>query len=78
MSVKLLTEQCFELPRLKGGYTGSSEATLVEMPHCWKSRVTAHTRGIWKVLSMALKLHNALIKYYQIIHLWKLEFNGYI
>ena len=40
MSVKLLTEQCLELPRLKGGYTGSSEATLVEMPHCWKSRVT--------------------------------------
>ena len=44
MSVKLLTEQCLELPRLKGGYTGSSEATLVEMPHCWKSRVTAHIK----------------------------------
>ena len=42
MSVKLLTEQCLELPRLKGGYTGSSEATFVEMPQCWKSRVTAH------------------------------------
>ena len=21
---------------------GSSESTLVKMPHCWKSRVTAH------------------------------------
>ena len=26
------------------------------------------TRVIWKVLSMASKLHNALIKCYQIIH----------
>ena len=25
---------------LKGGYTGSSESTLVKMPHCWKSHVT--------------------------------------
>ena len=41
MSFKLLTEQCLELPSLKGGCTGSSEATLIIMPHCWKSRVTA-------------------------------------
>ena len=27
---------------LKGVCTGSSESTLVKMPHCWKSRVTAH------------------------------------
>ena len=25
----------------KGGFTGSSESTLVKMPHCWKSRVAA-------------------------------------
>ena len=42
MSVKLLTEQCFELLRLKGVCIGFSEATLVEMPHCGKSRVTPH------------------------------------
>ena len=24
---------------LKGGYKGSSESTLVKMPHCWKSHV---------------------------------------
>ena len=42
MSVKLLTEQCLEILSLKGGCTGSSEATLVEMPRCWKSLVTAH------------------------------------
>ena len=34
MSVKLLTEHRLELVSLKGGYTGSSESTLVKMPHC--------------------------------------------
>ena len=42
MSVQLLTEQCLEIVSLIGGCTGLSEATLVKMPHCWKSRVTAH------------------------------------
>ena len=42
MTVKLLVEQHFEFISLKGGCTGSSESTLVKMPHCWKSRVTAH------------------------------------
>ena len=42
MSVKLLTEHHLELILLKGGCTGSSEYTLVKMPHCWKSHVTAH------------------------------------
>ena len=41
MSVKLLTEQHLEVLSLKGGCTGSSESTLVEMPHCWKSHVTS-------------------------------------
>ena len=36
------------------------------------------TKNIWKVLSMASQLHNALIKCYQIIHFWKLEFNNYL
>ena len=42
MSVKLLTEHHLELLRLKGGCTGSSESTLVKIPHCWKSHVAAH------------------------------------
>ena len=42
MSVKLLTEQFLENLCLKGGCTGLSETTLIKMPHCWKSRVTAH------------------------------------
>ena len=41
MSVKLLTQNDLEFLRLKGGCTGSSESTLVKMPHCWKSHVTA-------------------------------------
>ena len=41
MSVKLLTEHHLEFLSLNGGYTGSSEYTLVKMPHCWKSHVTA-------------------------------------
>ena len=42
MSVKLLTEHHLEFLSLKGGCTGSVESTLVKVPHCWKSRVTAH------------------------------------
>ena len=41
MSVKLLTEHYLELLSLKVGCTGSSESTLVKMPHRWKSHVTA-------------------------------------
>ena len=41
MIVKLLTEQHLKFISLKEGCTGSSESTLVKMPHCWKSHVTA-------------------------------------
>ena len=41
MSVKLLTKHLLEVLSLKGGCTCSSESTLVKVPHCWKSRVTA-------------------------------------
>ena len=41
MSVKLLTEHYFEFLSLTGGCVDSSESTLVKMPHCWKSLVTA-------------------------------------
>ena len=40
MAVKLLTEHHLEFLSLKGGCTGSSESTLVKMPHCWKSHLT--------------------------------------
>ena len=41
MIVKLLTEHHLEFLSLKGGCTGSSESTLVKMPHCFKSHVMA-------------------------------------
>ena len=42
ISFKLLTENYLECLSLKVGCTCSSESTLVKMPHCWKSHVTAH------------------------------------
>ena len=39
MTVKLLTEPHLRFLSLKGGRTGSSESTLVKIPHCWKSNV---------------------------------------
>ena len=42
MSVKLLTEHYYTFLGLKGGYTGSSESTLVTIPHWWKLHVAAH------------------------------------
>ena len=41
VNVWLLTEHHLEFLSLKGGCTGSSESTLVKMPHCWKSHVAA-------------------------------------
>ena len=41
MSVKLLTAHHLEFLSLKEGCTGSSESTLVKIPHCWKSHVVA-------------------------------------
>ena len=45
MTVRLLTEHHLESLSLKGGSTGSSESTLVKMPHCWKSHVAARKMG---------------------------------
>ena len=42
MIVKLLTKHYLEFLSVKSGCTGSSESTLVKMPHCWKSHVMAH------------------------------------
>ena len=42
ISVKLLTDHRLMFLILTGGCTGLSETTLVKIPHCWKSHVTAH------------------------------------
>ena len=39
MTVKLLTEHHLKFLSLKGDYKGSSESTLVKIPHCGKSHV---------------------------------------
>ena len=36
MTVMLLTENNLEFLSLIGGYTGSSESTLVKIPQCWR------------------------------------------
>ena len=41
MIVKLLTEHHLVFLSLKGGCRGSSETTLVKIPHCWKSHALA-------------------------------------
>ena len=42
MIIKLLTEHHLAFLSLKGGCIGSSESTLVKMPHHWKSHVRGH------------------------------------
>ena len=41
MIVKLLAEHSLEFLSLAGGWRGSSESTLVEISHCWKSHAAA-------------------------------------
>ena len=48
MIVKLLTEHDLESLSLKGGCTGSSECTLVKMPHCWKSHALAQLFVVYR------------------------------
>ena len=43
MTVKQLTEQHLEFLGLKGGCTGSSESTLVKMPHCFFALILGYT-----------------------------------
>ena len=59
MTIKLLTEQHFEFLSLKGGRTGSSEFTLVKIPHCWKSHVAAQISMV-----LMLPLDNTYIVIY--------------
>ena len=53
MTVELMTEQHLEFVSLIGGCTGSSESTLVKMPHCWKSHDTAHIFP-WRYVEISL------------------------
>ena len=46
MTVKLQTERHLEFLSLTEGCTDSSESTLVEMTHCWKSHAAAQMSSI--------------------------------
>ena len=61
MIVKLLIKQCLELLSLKVGCTGLSEATLVKIPHCWKSRVTAHMYLLFVIFYVFLLLKKTFV-----------------
>ena len=52
MSVKLLNEHHLAFLSLKGGCTGSTESTLVKMPHCWKLHVTAQIYLIDRIFAL--------------------------
>ena len=68
MTVTLLAEQYLEFLSLKGGCIGSSESTLVKMPHCWKSHVTAQIcfhcspksmQHVWWWIEMEVEVGNS-------------------
>ena len=63
--VKLLTEHHLEFLSFKGSYTGSSQSTLVKMPHCWKSHVTAH---FWNKLSFKIIIEHGQGKTNKMLH----------
>ena len=52
MTVKLLPEYHLEFLNLKNGCTGSSESTLVKMPHCWLShvRLNYYIEYLWNTI----------------------------
>ena len=69
MIVKRLTEHHLEFLSLTGGCIGLSESTLVKMPNCWKSHITAHINCYYEQvvnlltlasLSSFCKKHNLL------------------
>ena len=56
MTVKLLTEHRLECLSIKESGTGSSEPTIVKMPHCWKSCVLAHILNNFEIKSIPFLL----------------------
>ena len=54
MIVKLMTEHHLEFLNFKGGYLGSSESTLVNMPHCWKSHDSVQITNYCKCIHLCL------------------------
>ena len=70
MTVKLLTEHHFEFLSLKRGYTGSSESTLVRMPHCWKSHARAQLVNRAAIIGYVLKFVGRVVLSLQLSERW--------
>ena len=66
MIVKLLNEHNLEFLSLKGGCTGSSESTLVKMPHCW----TSHAMGQFQIRYLHKKGNCNLSQYMRFPTMW--------
>ena len=62
-SVKLVTEHYLEFLSFIGGCTGSSESTLVKMPHCRKSHVSAHLSDIPTITKNSSRASLLLIQF---------------
>ena len=63
MNFKLLTEQHLEVLNFTGGCTGSSELTLVRMPHCWKLRVMAQMFPLRAILVCTVLFYRILMTF---------------
>ena len=63
MTVELLTEHHLEFLSLKRGFTGSSESTLVKMPHCWKSHVAAQVIKLKQPLKYSVCTYRGMFTY---------------
>ena len=71
MTVKLLTETSLEVSKPKRRMyraTGSSESTLVKMPHCWKLHVMVqllyiHTYTVFIDFSLTVKAATLIFIY---------------
>ena len=64
MTVELLTKNHLGFLSLKGGRTGSSESTLVKMPHFWKSHVMAHFSVSQTEDYQEVKLSDNMVKFW--------------
>ena len=68
MTIKLLTEHHLKFLGLTGGYAGSSESTLVKMPHCWKSHVAAQLYFSVQIFTRESDIVMASIEASQLTH----------
>ena len=68
MNVKLLTGHHLQFLILKGGCTGSSESTLVTIPHCWKSHLGSLTNSFLLDL-MDMRVQDVKVSHHSIVSL---------